>query len=125
MPPADPTEKPLQPDVRDHLANERTFLAWMRTSLAIITFGIGLNRFSLYLNELARTGGPPTRTGTGRLGIAMVVLGMGLLAWGAVRYELARRQIDARDFVAARVSPWVVTIVILAFSGVALFLVML
>jgi len=55
----------------------------------------------------------------------MVALGMGLLAWGAVRYELARRQIDARDFVAARVSPWVVTIVILAFSGVALFLVML
>jgi len=55
----------------------------------------------------------------------MVALGMGLLAWGAVRYELARRQIDARDFVAARVWPWVVTIVILAFSGVALFLVML
>jgi putative membrane protein len=119
-----PGSKPPQEDVRDHLANERTFLAWMRTSLAIITFGIGLNRFSLYLNELARAGGPPMRTGTGRLGIAMVALGMGLLAWGAIRHETTRRQIDAREFTAARRSPFVVTVVILLFASIALFLLM-
>ena len=67
----DPASKPRQEDVRDHLANERAFPAWMRTSLAIITFGIGLNRFSLYGS-----------------------------------HEIARGQIDARDFIAARVSPW-------------------
>ena len=53
MPTVDSTEKPLQPDVRDHLANERTFLAWMRTSLAIITFVtiviLAFSGFALFL----------------------------------------------------------------------------
>lgn len=31
--------------VRDHLANERTFLAWIRTGLATITFGFVVERF--------------------------------------------------------------------------------
>lgn len=29
---------------RDHMANERTFLAWLRTSLAFITLGIGITQ---------------------------------------------------------------------------------
>jgi putative membrane protein len=124
-PMTDTGSRTRQEDIRDHLANERTFLAWLRTSLAIITFGIGLNRFSLYLNELAAHGGPPVRTGTGRLGIGMVAVGMGLLVWGAVRYEIARRQIEAREFRAVRVLPWAITTVVLLLAGAALFLVML
>ena len=119
-----PEHQPRQEDVRDHLSNERTYLAWLRTSLAIITFGIGLNRFGLYLNQLAADGGPPMRTGTVRLGIGMVAVGMGLLVWGAVRYEHARRQIDERQFRAARISPWVVTAVILVLSAASLYLLM-
>jgi len=38
--------------VTDHLANERTFLAWVRTGLATITFGFVVERFSLLLREL-------------------------------------------------------------------------
>jgi hypothetical protein len=34
--------------VGDHLANERTYLAWLRTALSISAFGIAINRFSLY-----------------------------------------------------------------------------
>ncbi|KZT09005.1 uncharacterized protein LAESUDRAFT_723311 [Laetiporus sulphureus 93-53] len=30
---------------RDHLANERTYLAWTRTSLGLIALGIGVERF--------------------------------------------------------------------------------
>ncbi|CAN3357680.1 hypothetical protein DICA3_C13366 [Diutina catenulata] len=29
---------------RDHMANERTFLAWLRTSLSFITIGIGVTQ---------------------------------------------------------------------------------
>ena len=32
---------------RDHLANERTFLAWVRTGAAIIVFGFAIGRFSI------------------------------------------------------------------------------
>ncbi|KAA0129612.1 DUF202 domain-containing protein [Chryseobacterium sp. SN22] len=36
----------------DHLANERTFLAWLRTSVALMGFGFILVKFSLFLNRL-------------------------------------------------------------------------
>src|SRR5690348_17084534 len=38
--------------VTDHLANQRTFLAWIRTGLATITFGFVVARFGLFLREL-------------------------------------------------------------------------
>ena len=44
--------------VTDHLANERTFLAWMRTGLATITFGFVVERFGLLLRELGFQGQP-------------------------------------------------------------------
>ena len=34
----------------DHLANERTFLAWIRTSIGIMAFGFVVVKFSLFLN---------------------------------------------------------------------------
>ena len=33
---------------RDHLANERTFLAWIRTSISIIAFGLAVFKFTLF-----------------------------------------------------------------------------
>lgn len=35
--------------VRDHLANERTLLAWVRTSIAFMAFGIGIAKLSVLL----------------------------------------------------------------------------
>ena len=32
---------------RDHLANERTFLAWVRTGVAIVVFGFAIGRFAI------------------------------------------------------------------------------
>jgi inner membrane protein YidH len=120
-----PEHRSSQESVRDHLSNERTYLAWLRTSLSIITFGIGLNRLGLYLNQLTVGGGHDVpRTGTARLGIGMIAVGMGLLVWGVVRYEHARRQIDSQDFRAARLSPWIVTIAILVLSGITVYLLM-
>jgi uncharacterized membrane protein YidH (DUF202 family) len=38
--------------VLNHLSNERTLLAWIRTSIAVIALGIGINRVSLFLMEI-------------------------------------------------------------------------
>lgn len=35
--------------MRDHLANERTLLAWVRTALAFIAFGIAIEKFTLFM----------------------------------------------------------------------------
>ncbi len=42
-PPSDPQKKPAS-RTRDHLANERTYLAWMRTAIALIGFGVLIAR---------------------------------------------------------------------------------
>jgi len=42
--------------VRDHLANERTFLAWVRTALGLIGLGFVLARMGLFLRQIAATG---------------------------------------------------------------------
>jgi putative membrane protein len=38
--------------IREHQANERAFLAWLRTSLALIGFGFAIARFSIFLRQL-------------------------------------------------------------------------
>jgi putative membrane protein len=38
----------IQISPRDHLANERTFLAWIRTSISIIAFGLAVFKFTLF-----------------------------------------------------------------------------
>jgi putative membrane protein len=38
---------------RDHVANERTFLAWVRTGIAVIAFGFVIEKFSLFVLTVA------------------------------------------------------------------------
>ncbi|MGE3820062.1 MAG: YidH family protein, partial [Isosphaeraceae bacterium] len=74
--------------VRDHLANERTFLAWVRTALGLIGFGFVLARMGLFLQEMTGRAvalereDPP---GTGReflvAGVVFLVVGTVLSAW--------------------------------------------
>jgi uncharacterized membrane protein YidH (DUF202 family) len=37
---------------RDHMANERTFLAWIRTSIGIMAFGFVLEKFALFIKQI-------------------------------------------------------------------------
>jgi putative membrane protein len=47
---------------RDHLANERTFLAWVRTGVAIVVFGFAIGRFSLAMRQLTAFSGQAVQT---------------------------------------------------------------
>ncbi len=40
------------PNRRVHMANERTFLAWVRTSIAIMAFGFVVEKFSLFVKQM-------------------------------------------------------------------------
>jgi len=42
-------------DYANHAANERTFLAWVRTGIAIIALGFVIEKFNLFLLTVART----------------------------------------------------------------------
>ena len=116
--------KPVR-DRRVHMANERTFLAWIRTSISIMAFGFVVEKFSLFVNRLSYyLGKEPTLPPAGYssvFGIILVGLGavMGVLAF--VHYRSVRRQIEEDTF-----SPSPVLTVMLALSVVVvgLFLVL-
>ncbi len=56
-----------EPDPRVFFAAERTFLAWIRTGLALMGFGFVVARFGLFLREIAAMqGGPPPPAGVSR-----------------------------------------------------------
>ncbi len=77
---------------RDHLANERTFLAWVRTSIALLGFGILIAK--LRFLGIA----PEAGVRSGRLGLAFAVAGLVTLPLAAWQYEWTRRMIDGAAY---------------------------
>jgi putative membrane protein len=82
----------------EYLANERTFLAWIRTSIAIISLGFVIAKFGVWLRELATRLAPqiPIRS-TGMsmpMGLAMMALGGTLAVLAAWHYHLVNRAIE-------------------------------
>jgi putative membrane protein len=69
---------PPDQDPRIYFAAERTFLAWLRTGLALMGFGFVVARFGLFLREIALTSGHQVSTpGSSRwLGTALIALGV-------------------------------------------------
>jgi inner membrane protein YidH len=47
---------------RDHLANERTFLAWVRTGVAIVVFGFAIGRFAIAIRQFMQIRGNVSQT---------------------------------------------------------------
>jgi putative membrane protein len=87
---------------RVHMANERTFLAWIRTSIGVMAFGFVVEKFSLFVKQVSYFLGkanfdkaaPASHGYSSILGIFLVGLGalMGVLAF--VRYKKVEKQID-------------------------------
>jgi putative membrane protein len=83
----------------DHAANERTFLAWVRTAIAVIAFGFVVERFNLFLRISRQTfGGPAARIPSLRFGelagIGLMALGLAIVAVAAWRFLTTARKID-------------------------------
>jgi putative membrane protein len=85
---------------RDHLANERTFLAWVRTGAAIVVFGFAIGRFSIAMRQLtALQGHPLHRSGISVwMGATSIVLGVLMVVAGLFRYRQTRDRLDSGTF---------------------------
>jgi len=103
--------------IRDHLANERTFLAWMRSGIALLGFGVLIVRIRVLRPPLA-----PQPPGNGwRLGLAFTLVGLLMVVLSAFHYFGVRNDIE--DDTYEPTDRWVIlaTLVLLALgSGVVL-----
>src|SRR6266571_9416106 len=98
--------------VTDHLANERTFLAWIRTGLATITFGFVVERFGLLLGELGLKGNPsviPYHLSS-FFGVCLTVLGVIMMIVALLGFLHNRLSIDAERFHPSASFPIILTI---------------
>jgi putative membrane protein len=91
---------PPPPRTSDHLANERTFLAWVRTSISVTGLGFVVARFGVWLRQLSASfdaGKAPVVHHTGLslpLGVTMMAAGAVVAVVAAYRYSRVRRAID-------------------------------
>ena len=87
---------------RDHLANERTFLAWVRTGVAIVVFGFAIGRFAIAIRQWMQIEGQghvvPTSGLSVWFGTVAILAGVLACLAGLVRYRRTREQIDAGNF---------------------------
>lgn len=83
----------------DHAANERTFLAWVRTAIAVMAFGFLVEKFDLFLEVAARSlaGKPPsavTQVAGNVAGLSLILLGGAMMVVAILRYRQIAKDID-------------------------------
>jgi putative membrane protein len=114
-------DSPKSHHTSDHLANERTFLAWIRTSISVIGLGFVVAKFTVWLRELsARLDQPISKPHSGLsmpLGIALMVLGGILALVAAWRYRAVKAAILRDESAPAERTTVVVAISVAAIAG--------
>ena len=79
---------------RDQLANERTFLAWVRTGLGFVGLGVVLEKLVTEGGELPRA-----------MGLMFIAAGLGQLIYGFTRYRRVARLLEEGSYAPARNGP--------------------
>lgn len=101
--------RPVLKNYTDHSANERTFMAWLRTAISVMAFGFIVEKFDLFLSiaglsiaggEIVQSGQMPARTShvLGDVtGLALVLMGAAMIVGAAYRYWSTAKDIDSPE----------------------------
>ena len=86
----------------DHAANERTFLAWVRTSIAIMAFGFLVEKFDLFLEFASKSLAARMPSVGGQLigniaGLLLIALGGATMVLAIIRFRQTALDIDSEE----------------------------
>ena len=99
----------------DHLANERTFLAWIRTSIALMGFGFVIVKFALFIRQISIALGEklpaPSKGYSAIIGVIMVALGAVVATLAYVRYRNIEKQLNNNAYFPSK---WLSVLVMLS-----------
>lgn len=110
-------------NAREHLANERTFLAWIRTSLGLMAFGFVVEKFALFIKELGVLVGNKVELPQGYsslFGPVVVAAGALIALLAYIKYKKVEKQIERGRFSSSSILNAALTLVIL---GIGFFLI--
>ena len=118
MSPAQTSQIEEVEDPRTLQANERTLLAWLRTGLALVTFGFVIEKTAIWL-RLHDTGFIATERST-RIGTTFIFLGVIAEAIGLIRYLRVKKALLARRPAPTGAVEIIVLVVVVAVLGLLL-----
>ncbi|MBF0319260.1 MAG: DUF202 domain-containing protein [Nitrospirae bacterium] len=108
-----------------HMANERTFLAWIRTSIAIMGFGFVVEKFGLFMMKftelLTQLGGKREKVEgvqhySSSTGIFLIAIGAVITLVAFVKYVNTERQIKNEIYLRSIFVDFMLTIVIIVIA---------
>jgi putative membrane protein len=90
----------------DHSANERTFLAWVRTAIAVMAFGFVIEKFDLFLRAMVSQAefaklAPHGQKFANAAGLAFIAIGVAVIVLAGVRFAWTAKAIESEDTVSS------------------------
>ena len=87
----------------DHAANERTYLAWVRTSIAIMAFGFLIEKFELYLAFIGTSLGDAEQfepsLSAQLIGLSLFLVGILIIIASTLKFYIYKKDIDSEELV--------------------------
>lgn len=112
----------------DHMANERTFLAWIRTSIGIMAFGFVVEKFALFMQKIAyffakeTVPTPAVQQGYSPVfGILLVGFGILIGFFSFIKYRNIEKQIENDSYQSSSMLATVLALAVIA-TGIFLFI---
>ena len=101
-------------EIREHLANERTLLSWVRTGVSLISIGLVVERAGALVDASMKVG---STSASELFGLALALLGALTLVLGTTQFLNNRRRISTGEFVPSAAAYLIIVAGSLTFAG--------